>query len=245
MSDLQQRSAAWHAARRGKLTASNLGAALGLVRYTSRKTAFDRALGKDTFIGNEATDWGTRNEQNGIMEYQSLTGNVVQATGMHTHKDYTWLAGSPDGFVGERGMIEVKCPFYMKSGGRLHKQVPPHYMTQMNALMEICDRDWCDYICWSPEGMVVYRVYRNRGLFDFLLTFYGQFYAAMQAQKDGPPPLSTDTRAQITSATTQSVVSDVDYGFWSNFDPSDMPSADVCEAESMHTPPAKRAKCAS
>ena len=31
MAHLQQRTAAWHNARRGKLTASNLGAALGLV----------------------------------------------------------------------------------------------------------------------------------------------------------------------------------------------------------------------
>ena len=105
MANLQQRSAAWHIARRGKLTASNLGASLGLVSYTSRKVAYSRALGLDKFQGNDATQWGNDNEMNGILAYQAKTGNLVAPTGLHVHRDYDWLAGSPDGFVGERGMI--------------------------------------------------------------------------------------------------------------------------------------------
>ena len=56
MADLQQRTPAWHAARQGKLTASNLGASLGMVSYTSRAVAFRRVLGIDKFEGNVATE---------------------------------------------------------------------------------------------------------------------------------------------------------------------------------------------
>ena len=230
MADLQQRTTAWHLARRGRLTASNLGAALGQVSYVSRQQAYKRAMGTETFTGNEATEWGTRNESNGIMEYQALTGNLVQATGLHIHGDHNWLAGSPDGFVGEEGMIEVKCPFYFKrnGAGRLHKAVPPHYYQQMNALMEICNREWCDYVCWAPEGMVVYRVKRDREIFDYLLTYYSQFYSAMMTHAEGPPPLSTYDRSNIQQALCMAIERSVDYKHWSGVDPSaPLPSSDV------------------
>lgn len=222
MADLQQRTPAWHLARRGKLTASNLGAILGQVGYISRAAAFRRVMGLEKFEGNCATEWGTNNEANGIMAYQSLTGNIVSATGLHVHSDHDWLAGSPDGFVGEEGMIEVKCPYYFRKDGtgRLHKKVPPHYFQQMNALMEICNREWCDYVCWSPEGMVVYRVKRDKLAFDFLMTYYGQFYAAMQAQADKPPPLPTTEKSKIAAELAAAVDRSVDHTFWLSANPS-------------------------
>lgn len=220
MADLQQRSAAWHVARRGKLTASNLGACLGLVSYTSRLEAFRRALGIDKFTGNDATQWGTNNEMNGIIDYQRLTGNAVQSTGLHVHKNYHWLAGSPDGFVGEEGMIEVKCPFYRrKDGSRLHKTIPLHYYTQINALLEITGRQWCDYICWTPEGMVVYRVQRDPAIFDYLLTHYSHFYAAMEMGLDKPPPFSSDDKQQVALQVAKALELGTDYTFWERADP--------------------------
>ena len=242
MAALQQRTPAWHMARRGKLTASNLGAALGQVSYVSRLTAYNRAMGLDDFQGNVATEWGNANEANGITTYQALTGNLVQATGLHVHKDYQWLAGSPDGLVGEEGMVEVKCPYYFRKdgSGRLHKHIPLHYYQQMNALMQICDRQWCDYICWSPEGMVVYRVHRDESIFDFLLTYYGQFYAAMQAQAEKPPLLSKEDKAKITTQLACAVERSVDYEFWSNADPNFPPPNSDPQDDSDESPPAKR-----
>ena len=73
---LQQGSPEWHAARKGKLTASNVGAALGLCSWTSRKVAYERAIGTDTFEGNEATRWGTDNEPNALAAYSAHTGTT-------------------------------------------------------------------------------------------------------------------------------------------------------------------------
>lgn len=194
--------------------------------YVSRACAYRRAIGIDKFEGNDATEWGTQNEANGILAYQQLTGNIVKASGLHIHPHLDWLAGSPDGLVGEEGMVEIKCPFYHRKGGRLHKKVPPHYFMQVNALLEICNRKWCDYVCWAPEGMVVYRVYRNSACFDFLLPFYTQFYAAMEAKADNPPPLSKDEKALIilnlAEADTQ-----INYTYWDLVDPTaPFPSSD-------------------
>jgi hypothetical protein len=104
-----------------------LGAALGQVSYTSRPEALRRALGTDEFKGNPATEHGCNNEMNGVTDYQIMTGNLVEPTGLWLHPHYAWLAGSPDGLVGEEGMVEVKCPFYTRGdGARLHRAVPGH-----------------------------------------------------------------------------------------------------------------------
>ena len=246
MTDLQQRSSAWHNARRGKLTASNVGAALGQVSYVSRQQAFRRALGIDSFVGNEATEWGTNNEMNGITQYQALTGNIVMPTGLHVHKTYSWLAGSPDGLVGDEGMVEIKCPFYYRrdGSGRLHKQIPGHYYMQINALLEITERNWCDYVCWAPEGMVVYRAWRDSDLFNHLLPYYSQFYAAMEAQWDKAPPLSKEARHYISEVVDNSMTNHVDLTFWSGVDANALPPTPINTdpEDSDDEPPAKRPK---
>ena len=136
---MQQRTPQWHAARRGKLTASNVGAALGLCPWTSRQQAYNRAMGLERFQGNDATRWGTDNEANGVLAYSAHTGNVVDATGLHVHPTTSWLAGSPDGLIGEAGLLEVKCPYWRKKDGtRVHQTVPAHYYMQM--LGHLCNR---------------------------------------------------------------------------------------------------------
>ncbi len=242
MANLQQRSPAWHEARRGKLTASNLGAALGQVSYISRAQAFRRAMGTEVFTGNVATEWGTNNEPNGILAYQAATGNLVQPTGLHVSSKHNWFAGSPDGLVGTEGMVEIKCPFYFKrdGSGRLHKSIPGHYFLQINALLEITDRNWCDYVCWAPEGMAIYRAYRDPELLDFLMPFYGQFYAAVQAQAKGPPPLSSYDRAAIKDAIEASMAAKVKLDYYSNVDRT--ASLPEVEYSSDEEPLSKRSK---
>lgn len=238
MASLQQRSPAWHAARKGKLTASNVGAALGLCPWTSRQEAYNRAMGLDRFLGkvwtehvespsklmrpllyagNEATRWGTKNEANGILAYSAHTGNLVKATGLHTHPISSWLAGSPDGLIGTEGLLEVKCPFWKKKdGSRLHKVIPDHYYLQMNLCLECTDREWCDFISWAPEGYKIYRVWRDVDLHERLLPYYIQFFAAMQRQSIGPPPLSEEDKTTIRACVDESMSRKIEYAFWAN-----------------------------
>eukprot|EP00965_Chrysotila_dentata_P243960 6205706-Pleurochrysis_carterae.AAC.3 len=179
---LVQRTTEWLDARKGKLTASNMGAILGLVSSVSQPTALKRALGTDSFTGNAATDWGNNNEANGIAAYEQLTGMKVELTGLHTHKDFEFIAGSPDGLIGDEGLIEIKCPYYFPwSGvGRIHSKVPLHYYVQMNVLLEITQRKWCDYVCWTPEGVSIFRVTCDPVCFKQCLPYYHKFLKAMQ-----------------------------------------------------------------
>jgi len=260
---LLQRTPAWHAARKGKLTASNVGAALGLCPWTSRQQAYNRALGLERFTGkafndaighvpfsqlrirpllytgNDATRWGTKNESNGILAYTAHTGNIVEATGLHVHKATEWLAGSPDGLVGTEGMLEVKCPFWRKKdGSRVHKSVPDHYYMQIQLCLEICERKWCDFISWTPEGFAIYRVTRDEELHELMMPHYVNFFAAMQRCAVQPPGITSDEKEKIVASVTASMQANIDYEFWKNVDPDATPPSPA----SPESPTLKRQK---
>lgn len=207
-----QRTPAWYAARKGRLTASNFGMAAGVNKYESRQKGLKRALGEDTFTGNDATRHGVKNEPNAIIDYQIKTGNLVRSFGLKLHPEYDWLGGSPDGLVGTRGLIEVKCPFFDQTP---HKEIPVHYYCQVNGLMEIFDRDWCDFVSWTPQnGMKIYRVYRDPALWDFLLGKYTSFYAAMRRGCNTFPRQQTGEKEETLNLIADSQAQMVDMEFW-------------------------------
>ena len=200
-STLQQGSPEWLEARKGKLTASNVGAALGLCSWTSRKVAYARAMGTDTFEGNEATRWGTANEPNALLAYNAHTGNLVEPTGLHVHESTPWLAGSPDGLVGTEGIVEAKCPYWNKTP---HQSIPLYYYLQINLCLECTNREWCDFISWTPGAYKVIRVTRDRDLHDVLRsTHYAQFYRAM-CDGEGPPKFAKGEKEMIREMVEES-----------------------------------------
>ena len=217
---LQQGSPEWHAARIGKLTASNVGAALGLCSWTSRKVAYERAIGTDTFEGNDATRWGTANEPNALATYSAHTGNLVEPTGLHVHKHADWLAGSPDGLIGTEGMVEAKCPYWSKTP---HQTIPLYYYLQINLCLECADREWCDFISWTPGAYKVIRVTRDCDLHGVLKsTHYAQFYRAM-CDGDGPPKFAKGEKEMIREMVEESRRLHMDIGFWDRVDTRSLP----------------------
>jgi putative phage-type endonuclease len=194
MAYLLQRTDAWFKARRGKLTASNFSAALGISPYTSRKKLVRTMGGSGSGGGggsfNAACHYGTENEANGLMEYMTQTGHVVQTEFFVAHPYLDWLGGSPDGLVGNDGMIEIKCPFK----GELYEGVPLYYYPQVNGLMEICERDWCDFVVWTPEKISITRLKRNKEAFNALLPKYAEIYAMFQRGEEPSRMCSEDKK---------------------------------------------------
>ena len=219
MTTLVQGTPAWFSARKGKLTASNFGAAAGVNPYCSRKKQLRLALGEERWKGDVAAcTWGTKNEKNAIKDYMIRTGNVVVSKGLFTHPDYEWLGGSPDGLVGDRGIIEVKCPFIVK---KPHTTIPPYYYCQVNGLMEIMDKDWCDFISWTPTEMKIYRVYRDPALFQHLLEKYTTFYSYMKRGCAQIPNTSSREKNETLDAIAESD-KNTGYTFYKHLEPGMM-----------------------
>jgi hypothetical protein len=127
----------------------------------------ERLTGQPTehFV-NAAMEHGTQNEPMARMAYESRTGNIVAETGFLHHTAIKWVGGSPDGLVDADGLIEIKAPTTKTMCQLLIDQDLSDYMPQMQGLMWITGRQWCDFVCYDPrlpDGLSLYieRVLRD------------------------------------------------------------------------------------
>lgn len=154
---MEQRTAEWHEARKGRITASAVGAILGNSPFASRDDVMRRMVrewhgAESEFTGNIATEYGTFHESGALAEYQMETGNAVDAVGFITRED--WAGCSPDGLVGLVGGFEIKCPFGKRKMAADDQFKPladqPHYRDQVQFSIWVCERAWWDFYQWSP-----------------------------------------------------------------------------------------------
>jgi putative phage-type endonuclease len=168
-----QGSDAWLQAREQcHATASEFSSVCSRNWFTSREILLQRKLKiLDSFCGNSATRYGQYCEDIAVKEYESRKGVSVQRAGLVVHPVYRNFGGSPDGFVDDGtgdGMIEVKCPFKYRHNLVLprHRVCPRHYRDQIQGLLEITGRAWCDLVVWCPRDMVTVRIERDRVYWD-------------------------------------------------------------------------------
>lgn len=156
---MKQRSDEWHKARTGKITASRVGAILGLSPYRTRgdvmREMVREAHGAEReFMGNVATEWGTQNESGALIDYRIETTHQVEEVGFITLDD--WAGCSPDGLVGNDGGVEIKCPFGLRD---TDAPVPfktlaeqEHYRAQVQFSLWVAQREWWHFYQWAPNG---------------------------------------------------------------------------------------------
>lgn len=158
---MEQRSDEWFAARKGRVTASMVGAALGLDPNCTRDEAMRRMVRgwqglPSEFKGNIATQWGVTHEPEAREAFEYDTKLTVQPASFVVHPTMDWLGASPDGFtLGDAGLIEIKCPF-----GLRERDAPapfktvgeqPHYYAQMQIQMLVTGRELCYFYQWTPK----------------------------------------------------------------------------------------------
>lgn len=159
--DLVQGSAEWRAARAGKLTASRLSEALA---KTSKGWGASRAnliaeLVAERLTGitsegfnSEAIRWGHEKEPDARAAYEMWANVDVAQVGFVEHPTIAMSGASPDGFVGDVGLIEIKCPntaTHIET--LLSGAVPLKYSLQMQWQMACTGRLWCDFVSFDPR----------------------------------------------------------------------------------------------
>jgi putative phage-type endonuclease len=157
---MEQRSPEWFAARKGRITGSMVGAALGLDPNTSRDEAMRRMVRAyqglpSEFVGNIATSWGTNHEEEAREAFEYDQGLTVTPATFVVHPTLPWLGASPDGYVRNYALLEIKCPYGLRDKT---KPVPfksikeqPHYYAQMQIQMYCADRVACYFWQWTPN----------------------------------------------------------------------------------------------
>lgn len=194
---MEQRSEQWFKARRGKLTGSNVGAALGLNPWKTPQDLIRQMVreyhGADSeFQGNVATEWGTFNEDGATAEFQMETGLFVQPCGFFVHPEHKWLGASPDGLVGNHALVEVKCPYGLRDKSRPEfktAEEQPHYYAQMQIEMACTGRNVCYFYQWAPQGSKVEEVHYSAQWFEENLPALIEFYDFYLSELDNPDHL--------------------------------------------------------
>ena len=151
----------WFTARLGKVTASRLNDALAMTKTgegASRvnyrlELVTERLTGQKTeSYTNSYMQWGTEQEPFAREAYEALKSEFVVETGFHDHPSIPMTGASPDGLIGEDGLLEIKCPASSTHVGYLaDNKVPAKYKKQMIWQISCTGRKWVDFVSYDPR----------------------------------------------------------------------------------------------
>lgn len=216
-----QRSYEWYEARMGLVTASNAGAILGLDPNRGPEDVIRSMVraykGAQTeFTGNVATEYGAYHEDGAIFDYTLETGRSVDSCGFFKSCTDPWLGASPDGIVSEegindQGLIEVKCPFRLRSGEGEHKPLSdqPHYYAQVQVQLYVTDMPWCDFFQWAPHKTMLERIHGDDEWLRENIPLLEEFYQWFLKEADNPDHLSPK-REEIDNEKARKLVAEYD-----------------------------------
>lgn len=163
MSNVEQGSLAWIAERLGKITASRIDDVLAKPRKgngtSSTRDNYKAQLALERITGKMREEFQTRWMERGIemeplarVAYEDLRGVEVDAVGFIPHPSIANAGCSPDGFIGNEGQIQIKCPNaathfkWLQSGG-----LPAEHRKQMAFELACTGRQWSDFVSYHPE----------------------------------------------------------------------------------------------
>lgn len=157
----EQGSDAWKLERLGKATASRVvdltaktktGWGASRANYAAQLIA-ERLTGvpQDTY-SNAAMQWGTATEPDAVAAYEFYRDVTVERIGFIPHPRIDMAGCSPDGLVGNDGLVECKCPLTKTHiDTLLNGKVPSDYGAQIQFQLACTDRAWCDFVSFDPR----------------------------------------------------------------------------------------------
>jgi hypothetical protein len=156
-----QRTTEWMALRAGKLTGSAAKDMLASIksgeaaarRDLRYKLVAERLSGQSQEDGyiNAVMQWGIDHESEAIAAYEALTGNLVEPIGF-VESDNLMVGTSPDGFVGDDGIVSIKCPKTATQIRYIREGVEPaEHVAQNTHELWLTGRAWIDFVSYDPR----------------------------------------------------------------------------------------------
>ena len=152
--NFDQRTEDWYNIRKGKMTASNASIIAtngkGLETYIYSLMADYYSNAEQEHYVNADMQRGIDLEPEAKIEFQFYTGLDVQEVGFVELNEYVGV--SPDGLVGDDGLIEVKCPkddIYFRL--LLNGNIKPEYIAQMQMQMLVTKRKHCYFVSYNSN----------------------------------------------------------------------------------------------
>ena len=189
----------WNTQRKGRITASMCHTIYtkvkSIVRNPTKKQKVSPLVSQIVFGGPsldhiEAVKWGREHEKDAREDFVRTTSPrhanfSVKTCGLIVHKDFPYIAASPDGIVlcecCEKAVVEFKCPFKIKgknvnesfketdflgeSDGEIHLKTSHKYFTQIQCQMAVSKATRCFFCVWTGQGMPFVEIIKFDGSF--------------------------------------------------------------------------------
>jgi len=158
---IEQGSPEWFAQRLGKVTASRVADVIAKTKtgYSTSRENYMAQLVCERMTGvvaesfsNAAMQHGTDTEPLARAAYEAYADVLVDEVPMIQHPEIEAAGASPDGLVGDEGLLEIKCPNTATHIDTILSQtVPSKYNIQMQWQMACTGRKWCDFVSFDPR----------------------------------------------------------------------------------------------
>jgi putative phage-type endonuclease len=158
---MKQGTPEWFAERLGKVTASRVSDVLAKIKSgeAAARSNYRAELVAQRLTGymeegftNAAMQHGNEYEKFARAQYEIKKDVMVDEIGFVSHPVIEWAGASPDGLIGDDGLIEIKCPNtathidYLLAG-----KAPSKYIPQMVWQLACTGRKWCDFVSFDPR----------------------------------------------------------------------------------------------
>lgn len=175
---IEQYSQEWFNARLGKITSSTIWNIIvepktkkeGELSATTKEYLLaklaEKLSGVQRDYKSDATTHGLELEGEALAYYAAKTGNVVKEAGFI--EMITGLyGGTPDGFVNDDGIIQVKCPwnyvnhlsYGLVESVEYFKKKYREYYWQCQSDMLVSDKVFCDFVSYCKDMPEQYKMF--------------------------------------------------------------------------------------
>ncbi len=192
-----QGSQEWLQLRAGRVTASRVADVVARTKsgYGASRANYMAELIAERLTGipapsftNAAMQHGVEQEPHARRAYAELMGVEVVEVPFVEHPEIPMFGCSPDGLVGDDGLVEIKAPNTATHlDTLLSETVPSKYVIQMQVQMACTGRAWCDFASFDPRlpanmALFVRRIERDVSLILELESEVAAFLAEIDAK---------------------------------------------------------------
>lgn len=160
--DVEQGTKQWKEARAGFVTASRLCDVLDVIKKGegAERRKYRGEIVSEILSGQpypqhitQEMRWGTEYEPEARAVYSLENEIIVDRVGFVIHPEIGRFGCSPDGFVGDRGMLQIKCPTTRTHLNWIREgRIPLEHASQLIGELSCNrDRDWIDFMSYDPR----------------------------------------------------------------------------------------------
>lgn len=158
---IEQGTPEWFESRVGRVTASRVADIVAKTKsgYSTSRANYMAQLVVERLTGvksesftNAAMLHGVETEPLARAAYEVKTDVMVDQVGFINHPSIDMSGASPDGLVGDDGLVEIKCPNTATHiDTLLSGEADKRYLCQMQWQLAVTGRKWNDFVSFDPR----------------------------------------------------------------------------------------------